>query len=103
MEAPRALLRPDSHRSDQSPDGGSRGVPAGARLGAAGGHAVTPDQAWETAARRLEGFGIPRDALCKGCLAEFELADIVAAWPRGSPVRILEIGSFVGLTACALA
>ncbi len=63
---------------------------------------MKPDEAWNAASRWLESVGIPMSVLHKGCLAQYELADALRVVPTSQPVHALEIGSFVGLTACVL-
>ena len=63
---------------------------------------MTPTVAWDLVAGRLETLGLPLSLLRKTCLTADEIGDVIAALPAELPVRVLEVGSFVGMSACTL-
>lgn len=53
--------------------------------------------------RIFQFLRVPRQILEKQCLTTCELEDIFSFFLNGPPARVLEIGTFVGFTACLLA
>ncbi len=51
----------------------------------------------------LFSLGLQRKSIECGSILPWEIEDIFTAYGAGSPKNILEIGSFVGTSACVIA